>query len=239
MNSVRRPAVQNLSAWLESTTGDLVPSAQARVRPEIEAHYAEAVQSQLSRGAAEPVARVAALADLGEPRAAARRFRRQYLTVKEAREVTHWLKANRGPAQLMFLGFYFEGFRFLLAGPGWKTSDLPARFCLAAVLGLFLIYAGTNLATLVLARRPATLKTRRWIFLSTAINWWNWGMLNLIWCYVDESNGRYDHGWPFFINVILPVVTTIMLVLTGYMGLHYLRLRKKIATLGDHDFDPV
>ncbi|HTB63351.1 MAG TPA: hypothetical protein VK737_07150 [Opitutales bacterium] len=76
---------QTLAAWLDIATCRLVPSAQTRVRAEIEAHYAEAVQTYLQNGQSESAAQTAALADLGNARKAAHRFCRQYLTRSEAR----------------------------------------------------------------------------------------------------------------------------------------------------------
>src|ERR1700685_3742524 len=78
---------RDLPEWLEMATLTLVPSAQARIRSEIEAHYADAVQSHLSSGSPESTAHATALADLGDPSAAAARFRREHLTVKEAQAV--------------------------------------------------------------------------------------------------------------------------------------------------------
>jgi len=84
------PKVQTLDAWLALATGALVPSAQAPIRAEIEAHYAEALQTHLANGSAESAAHAAALADLGNAKSAARRFRRTYLTQKEAHRLAQY-----------------------------------------------------------------------------------------------------------------------------------------------------
>jgi hypothetical protein len=94
MNFFRQRAAQTLPEWLESATGRLVPSAQARIRPEIEAHYAEAVQAGLEHGATEPAAQAAALADLGNPCAAARRFRQKLLTENDAAVLAALIKKS-------------------------------------------------------------------------------------------------------------------------------------------------
>jgi hypothetical protein len=87
MNFFAQPQPQNLSAWLDIATRNLVPSAQARVRAEIEAHFADAVRSKQTAGATEPNAQGAALVELGNPRTAARRFAREYLTRQDVRKL--------------------------------------------------------------------------------------------------------------------------------------------------------
>jgi len=86
----------NFTEWLDTATRDLVPSAQGRVRPEIEAHYAEAVKSRLDKGSSETVAQAAALAELGSPYAAAKRFSHAYLTTTDTRVIADLLESNRG-----------------------------------------------------------------------------------------------------------------------------------------------
>ncbi len=83
--------VQNLAEWLEIATGKLVPSVQARVRAEIEAHYAEAVKSRQNAGLPTANAQAVALADLGEAHAAARRYNWEYLTKEEAGQLASYI----------------------------------------------------------------------------------------------------------------------------------------------------
>ncbi len=87
MNLGRKIIPKNLSDWLEIATGELVPSAQARVRAEIEAHVADAVQRHREPGLADSSAQAAALTDLGNARAAAHRFAREYLTQRDIRKL--------------------------------------------------------------------------------------------------------------------------------------------------------
>ncbi len=74
----------SLADWLVVATKNLVPSAQARVRGEIKAHFAEAASAHQKNGQSEVEATSAALADLGSARAAGRRYRREYLTHHDA-----------------------------------------------------------------------------------------------------------------------------------------------------------
>ncbi|MGH9563674.1 MAG: hypothetical protein ACRD3S_19645 [Terracidiphilus sp.] len=86
----RRGTGQNLAEWLEIAAGKLVPSAQARIRAEIEVHYAEAVKSCHDAGLPEANAQAVALADLGNPYAAARKYNGEYLTKEETKRVASY-----------------------------------------------------------------------------------------------------------------------------------------------------
>jgi hypothetical protein len=84
MNLFPQRQAQSLPDWIDIATRNLVPSAQTRVRAEIEAHFADAVRAKQAAGATELDAQAAALAELGNARAAARRFSREYLTESDA-----------------------------------------------------------------------------------------------------------------------------------------------------------
>jgi hypothetical protein len=75
--------VGNLEEWLKIATGDLCESAKARITLEIETHYKEAVESHLASDASLGRAQTLALQELGDPKAAKRRFRKSHLTEKE------------------------------------------------------------------------------------------------------------------------------------------------------------
>jgi len=111
MNFFRqRPAqhpAQTLSEWLDIATRGLVPSAQARIRAEIESHYAEAVAVQLKNGLNEPAAQAAAVSELGNAHAAARRFRRKHLTEKNIEQIAQWMRYARSKTLLAFWCLFF------------------------------------------------------------------------------------------------------------------------------------
>jgi hypothetical protein len=73
--------------WLGIATANLSAPAKQRIRLEIEAHYADGVESHLANGCSEDRAHAAALAELGDPIAAAKSFRRRHLTITEAKRV--------------------------------------------------------------------------------------------------------------------------------------------------------
>jgi hypothetical protein len=86
--------VHGLPQWLEIATETLAAPAKERIRTEIEAHYSESVAAHLAEGASESDAQAAALTELGSAKAAARRFRRQHLTEKEAGLLRKWGAAS-------------------------------------------------------------------------------------------------------------------------------------------------
>jgi uncharacterized membrane protein len=149
----------------------LVPSAQARVRAEIEAHFAEAVQSHLANGLFASAAQAAAVADLGDPHAAAQRFRREHLTIGEAKAVGARLNAARRTGLLFYallIVLLSSTLVSLLQITEWAFAPaLDARFLFlpATILMLVLICAGLGLAADVLGHRQPTLATTRRIFL--------------------------------------------------------------------------
>jgi hypothetical protein len=163
--------LHDLSAWLETATWALVPSAQARVRAEIEAHFAEAVQSHLANGLFASAAQAAAVADLGDPHAAAQRFRREHLTIGEAKAVGARLNAARRTGLLFYallIVLLSSTLVSLLQITEWAFAPaLDARFLFlpATILMLVLICAGLGLAADVLGHRQPTLATTRRIFL--------------------------------------------------------------------------
>jgi hypothetical protein len=73
------PIAEDLARWLETATQGLPAVAQEVVRAEIEAHYADAVSDHQASGKTVEEAHRAAMADLGDVRAAARALRDTHL----------------------------------------------------------------------------------------------------------------------------------------------------------------
>ena len=76
-------ARHELAAWVVLATPGLVTPARERIQQEIEAHYADAVARHLAAGAPPAAAEARALDELGDLHAAAKGFRKRYLTEKE------------------------------------------------------------------------------------------------------------------------------------------------------------
>jgi hypothetical protein len=120
----RKTNVQNVSEWLEATTHKLAPGAQERIRVEIEAHHEESVTAHLQAGLSKNDAEAAALAELGDVRQAARRFKRQHLTVRQAANLDAWDKHSKGLFQLGCCYLVFFSFVIVRA----RTSSIVAAW---------------------------------------------------------------------------------------------------------------
>jgi hypothetical protein len=92
---------RGLEGWLEIATEDLELSAKQRIAKEIESHYAEAVSAHIVAGELELSARGQALAELGDPRDAARDFCKTYLTSSDVK----WLRSMEKMAAQRFFSF--------------------------------------------------------------------------------------------------------------------------------------
>jgi hypothetical protein len=114
MNQINNSKADGLlSWWLAVATKDLAVSSKKRIAREIGLHYAEAVESHLAQGESEDAAPINALKDLGEPKAAAKKFRRSHLTRREEQKLLElkkksgilWQLAVHAPA-LAFVLFW-------------------------------------------------------------------------------------------------------------------------------------
>ncbi|HVU37136.1 MAG TPA: hypothetical protein VHC95_02275 [Opitutales bacterium] len=161
------PASQTLADWLAIATGKLVPSAQARVRAEIEAHYAEALRTHLGRGLSQADAQVAALADLGDAQVAGRRFQHEFLTKAEAAGLARFNKGANGMLRFFFvfmLGFMLFGILmfFLDFYVIRHRPDAPPLWEAAALWSIvaFVCLAGFAVVTIE-SRQPFTAASAR------------------------------------------------------------------------------
>jgi hypothetical protein len=131
--------MHSLAEWLEIATAKLSSPAQERIRVEIEAHFAESVESHQMAGCAEIEARQAAVAELGDPRAAGKRFGRQHLTKKEAKRV-HEILTTSGATALLLVRLAFCALLFVsipkAIGRGHFALDfVSVGFLVCAVMG--------------------------------------------------------------------------------------------------------
>lgn len=154
---------ENLSLWLDIATWAIVPSAEARVRAEIEAHYAEAVKARLESGLTEQAAQMAALGDLGNPYAAARRFRRGYLTRFDRTLISANRNTDRSFAKISFILAVFA-ILALAAGDSLRWEDGLVIFM------TLLTFIPAEVACWVLARRKPTVVNVRRFLLARSIS---------------------------------------------------------------------
>jgi hypothetical protein len=140
----RKPKAQNVSEWLEAATRKIASPARERIRLEIEAHYAESVATHLAGGLSENDAQMAALAELGDVRHAARRFKLQYLTTWQAQ---HLEACDKNSKNLFYLGVLY--LMFLMSLDELRSSS---SFVARLVL-LFLFQVALPTTAFYLARR--------------------------------------------------------------------------------------
>jgi hypothetical protein len=146
MNIFRKPRPQNLADWLEIATAELAPSAQDRICMDIASHYYEAVDEHERKGLSLSASKGAALAELGDARAAARRFRRAHLTEEESRRLAGLLKSCHPSLLVQFGGFVV--FAELGALGHWRHGSI---FSVVGV-ALFIVYEAV---AYILARRKS------------------------------------------------------------------------------------
>jgi hypothetical protein len=76
-----------LSGWLKVATDGLCAHAKSRITLEIEAHFNETVAAHLEEGQSLDGAEELALTELGDARKVGRRFRKKYITEKQAQRL--------------------------------------------------------------------------------------------------------------------------------------------------------
>jgi hypothetical protein len=146
MSIFREPGPQNVSEWLEIATKKLAPAAKERIRAEIVSHYDEAVDGHLQNGSPRSAAHTAALDELGDARAAARRFRRTHLTKYEFLIIARFLRSGQHNLWVLLVKVAFW------LGFGWWICYFPEGFSILAyiLIGLLIAY---EVFTFLLARR--------------------------------------------------------------------------------------
>jgi len=227
MSFLPPPATQNLANWLDVAIGDLIPSAQNRVRREIEAHFAEAVQNQLASGLTEPAAQAAALADFGSPKAAARRFRREYLTQIHANQIIKIVNtSSRDLVPWMFIGLLvlaIDGLTLgLLNEYSGNNRGWIYWFQAATVFLHFAVFLSVRIAAFLLAGRRITQPIRSQLLFMHYVS--------LLMLYTNFAiPGLYA---PFAANIIV-----LFAVYAGTAWI-FLRWRKKLQAARDDDFFP-
>jgi hypothetical protein len=83
----KNPEPKNLAEWLETATEGIAPAGKERITREIGAHYTDAVAALRDKGESEEVAQARALEVLGDPTQALKRFRKNFITDLEEKEI--------------------------------------------------------------------------------------------------------------------------------------------------------
>jgi len=207
-----------LSDWLALATWKLVPSVQARIRSEIEAHYAESFSLHLAQGASASEAAAAALAALGDPQAAGRRFRHEHLLKSDAVQVG-WCKKYSSGLLIMALGCLFP---LLVTGAPTTTLGL--------VIGaLECLLLATSCAALFLSQLASSPALLRHITLLYALFTLTLGSLLVLFSGFVDSPGS-DGVIPYF----LFLVAFCFLVIN--QSLRFFRFSQKLPSASETDF---
>lgn len=201
-------APPNLPGWIDIATRDLVPPAQARIRIEIGAHYAEAVHSHQASGSTEAEAQSAALAELGSAHVAAIRFGREHLTNGDAKGVFWQARAQLPMGAVWAIAITTNSFYSKSIGAAGGLL-----ICLLVVLIHFTIR--------FLVRRSRKVVTWRMVLLLLSFQWLN--LVGFLWMiHIDKTDDQVIH-------VLMRLMAVCFLLLALVYSLILLQLRKKLA----------
>jgi hypothetical protein len=217
MSIFRKRRAQNLDEWLEIATEGLAPAAKERIWADIASHYDEAVAGHLDNALPMSAAQTGALAELGDAKIAARRFRRAHLTKYEFQQVAKLLKSARrygryGLAQAGDLAFCWF---FCSVNPAAELLVPGFHILRNVAIALIIVCSITDF---VLARRKSADPFPRMLVLMQSLRCLTFGMLMLTGISLQEL-----HVMPFLMT---------SLVLFGY-SLFYFGLRNKLGKVAE------
>jgi hypothetical protein len=222
MSFFQRHQPQTLSDWLEVSTRKLAEPAKERIRAEIEAHYAEAVAGYVTTGLSQSAVAAAALADLGDAKAAAKRFRKRHLTKWEEQIVKRFLNQRLSMWALVSSYTLFAMICYQLFLPRLRGPD-PSRDALLGLVLFFLMFVGLPTVTFFAARCADAAKRGRRLLLMTAASI-AVPPIFLIFCFViSPSADPLSPLWCYVLG---------MIIFVSYTGI-YLHVWRKLARLVD------
>jgi hypothetical protein len=144
------PKDKDLGQWLAIATSGLVAPARERIQMEIEAHYAEAVANHMTQqGISKAYAELAALAELGDAKLAAKKFRERYLAESEAAKLEWLVKWARDWPWLLlnyFLFCAYAAFFYLYRNGDNAVLAFAAEFTCWVVLPTALFFMARSRA---------------------------------------------------------------------------------------------
>lgn len=150
MSIFRKHQVQTLSEWLEIATRKLTNASKERIRVEIEAHYAEAVEAHREDGLSEADAQTAALRELGDANAAGRRFRKQHLTESDETTLKQSEKSGRSIFFLVVSYLWFWSITVNQLSP--RHASLHYHYRFLGLLVLFVVVIARQTTCFAIAR---------------------------------------------------------------------------------------
>ncbi len=237
------PYREEFERWLDTATKSLCAEAKERIGQEIEAHYAEAVDTLREEGMTEQDAHARVLASLGSPRKAARAFRRTHLTEREANRLQRilsqeslkvdWSDMSASMFMLMFYPFIVLGVLvacFLAYSQG--ALAIGAGVSLLAVVLFFvmvkcLIYVARRRRQRAnaLPRRQVVQETVFWYAIAFLTN----GLVLWTLCVLGLPYGSHPHGAIVVVSfregVLFLACASALVLFWMYLSL-WLKLRR-------------
>jgi len=154
--------VADLDEWLEIATKKLARPARRRVRLEIKTHYAEAVAAHQAAGSGEHAARVVALEELGDAKAAAKCFRKRHLTEAEVKFVGGIVESAKSMVLLAVghITFAFFAYRRLSLSQGWSLLHRSPYDWFLVAMGFLVLVVLPTTSFILASRKGAKLNIR-------------------------------------------------------------------------------
>lgn len=204
-----------LCEWLRTATRGLAASAKERIQMEIGAHYSEALTAHVVDGLSESEAKVAAVAELGDAKAAAKRFRKRHLTVEEADAAASYFKIARSVWTLLVMYLFFSFVVHMDRGLLPAKNHLPPNVYFT--IG-FLTLVVIPTACFFVARRNRSNQNTCWLILIESGALYVWVLTEF---FTSQGPG---HGWWFLVNGLL---------YASFMVVRPFRLWYKLRRAGD------
>ncbi|HEY3856348.1 MAG TPA: hypothetical protein VGO67_18340 [Verrucomicrobiae bacterium] len=155
--------------WLKKATDGLTRPVRERIRLEVEAHVADSVERHVEDGLSEIEALVATVSELGDAEAAARRFRRRYLTEKDAEHVKQTLLLFGGGINLIG-SIFLDGVAVLELYLTARMGSGAMFNCIWAATVVLMVWTVSATTSWLLARRERFVRNTRWMMLFNLID---------------------------------------------------------------------
>lgn len=196
--------------------------AKWRISTDIASHYEEAVEGHLQNGLPMRAAETAALAELGDAKAAARRFRQAHLTKWDFALVSLLLRS----APRNWVGHVVRAAWFflicLLTLHQFHVANILAHGVVAALIF-------SRIVAIVMARRESAIPTKRLVVLMGAVNMFGYGVLTLVQYIVIAAPVIIFAPIPTSKVCLVPPLVAGSLLIAWSLSLF--RLRNKLGTM--------
>lgn len=154
------PGTFEVGRWLDAATRGLCDDARARVRADVEAHFAAAYEQRRGDGDDHDTAVRLAVASLGDPAAANRRYARVYLTEAESKRIERLARTRRVKPIVLWVSAAV--FPVLTVAASWVDADPIDYWQLWTCAFIFYLAVFTTVRRRY-ASRPIVLVVSSWL----------------------------------------------------------------------------